>query len=69
MSRRRRPPEYDYICRRCGCACNGRRHLGGGSTAMRACGKPPDPVLRSVFKAEVREDVAAIRERFRRSVT
>ena len=51
---RKRPPEHDYICLRCGCACNpsGDRHLGGGP-GMRACGLPPRPVLRSDWEAEV----------------
>lgn len=65
---RKRPPEYDYICRRCLCACNiaGTRHEGGGSANFRACGKPPIPVLRSAYQREIAEDVACIRERHRR---
>lgn len=62
---RRRPPEHDYICRRCGCACNaaGTRHLGGGSRDMRACDRAPEPLLRSDFEAQIRADVAAVIDR------
>lgn len=62
---RRRPPENDFICRRCGCACDapGTRHLGGGSRDMRACGQPPEPVLRSELKAQTRAEVAAVFDR------
>lgn len=62
---RRRSPEYDYICRRCGCACDsiGHRHLGGGNATMRACRRGPDPVLRREFEREICDDVAALRDR------
>lgn len=62
---RRRPPQYDYICQRCGCACDagGTRHLGGGSRGMCACGKPPDVVLRSDFDRDVGEVVDMLRSR------
>lgn len=52
---RKRPPEYDYICLRCGCPCeaDGSRHWGGGTINHRACGWPPRPILRSVFEAEM----------------
>jgi hypothetical protein len=49
---RKRSPENDYICQRCGCPCDptGTRHLGGGQN-MRACGLPPKPILRSEMEA------------------
>lgn len=62
---RRRPPEADYICRRCLCPCDpvGTRHLGGGNRSMRACAGPPAPVLRWRFDAEIAADVAVLRNR------
>lgn len=59
---RKRAPEHDYICRRCGCPCDegGTKHLGGGQ-GMRACKRPPDPVLRSEYDA----DIALVAEAFR----
>ena len=65
---RRRPPEADYICRRCLCSCDvaGTRHLGGGSRGMHACAGPPLPVLRAWFDAEIAADVAVLRDRHRR---
>lgn len=61
---RKRAPEHDYICQRCGCACeaDGSRHLGGGQ-GMRACKFPPDPILRSEAEAEAGAIVAALRAR------
>lgn len=61
---RKRSPEYDYICQRCGCACDeaGTRHLGGGQN-MRACRRDPDPILRSEFEAEAAAIVASIHGR------
>jgi hypothetical protein len=59
---RKRPPEFDYICERCGCPCDFRRHLGGGQ-GMRACKGPVRPVLRSVYEAEIAQAVShALRE-------
>lgn len=53
-----------YVCRRCGCACDaaGSRHRGGGP-GMKACGKTPDPVLRSELASEAAAVVAAARAR------
>jgi hypothetical protein len=65
---RKRPPEYDYICSRCLCACesDGSRHISGGSADFTACKKGPVPILRSEWKAGIKADVAAIRERMRK---
>lgn len=62
---RRRAPKYDYICRRCLCACraDGSRHLGGGSANFTACGQNPIPVLRSDWEASIKADVASLRDR------
>jgi len=59
---RNRAPEHDYICRRCGCACeeDGTRHLGGGP-GMKACRWAPDPVLRAAYEAEIAADIAGLR--------
>lgn len=59
---RKRAPEWDFICLRCGCPCDefGTRHEGGGQ-GMKACGYPPNPILRSAWEAEAAEIVAAIR--------
>lgn len=59
---RKRSPEHDYICIRCGCPCDaaGTRHLGGGQ-GMRACKKPPHPMLRSQFEAEAAAVMAGLR--------
>jgi hypothetical protein len=59
---RKRSPEHDFICQRCGCACDeaGTRHLGGGQ-GMRACKKPPMPKLRSEVEAEARAIVSELR--------
>jgi hypothetical protein len=64
---RKRAPEHDWICRRCGCACDegGQRHLGGGQ-GMRACKREPDPVLRSELEAEAAAVVAGLRARSNR---
>lgn len=64
---RKRSPDHDWICRRCGCPCDmdGTRHVGGGQ-GMKACRWDPDPVLRSVFEAEIAADMAAIVNRLRR---
>jgi hypothetical protein len=61
---RKRAPEHDYICQRCGCACDryGTKHVGGGQN-MKACNKPPDPILRSVYEAEARAVVDSILNR------
>lgn len=63
----RRPLKYAYICRRCGCSCDsaGTRHLGGGSSDMRACSEPPVPVLRTVAQAEARGAADEVRRRCR----
>lgn len=59
---RKRSPENDYICQRCGCPCDhdGSRHLGGGK-GMRACRKQPNPILRAVHEAEAAAIVADLR--------
>ncbi len=61
---RKRSPEYDYICIRCGCAASppgpGAKHVGGGQN-MRACRKPPMIRLRSEWEAELAEDLKAFR--------
>lgn len=61
---RKRAPEHDYICQRCGCPCDqfGTRHLGGGQN-MKACKKPPNPILRSVYEAEAKAVVQGILQR------
>jgi hypothetical protein len=61
---RKRSPEHDYICQRCGCACDeqGTRHLGGGQ-GMRACRFPPNPILRSEHEREAAELVRSLRLR------
>lgn len=56
---RKRSPEHDYICRRCGCPCDFTKHIGGGQ-GMRACGQAPDVVLRSAYEAEIKADLEAI---------
>lgn len=58
---RKRTPDHDYICRRCGCPCGPQpgKHLGGGQ-GMKACRGPSDPVLRSVYEAEIAEDIAML---------
>jgi hypothetical protein len=61
---RKRPAEYDFICRRCECPCDGPyvrdpKHLGGGQN-RRACRKPPLPVLRSEYEAEMAAFVDAV---------
>jgi hypothetical protein len=59
---RKRSPENDWICQRCGCPCDWQRHLGGGQ-GMRACRFPPDPILRGEAEAEAAALVAALRKR------
>lgn len=61
---RKRAPERDWICLRCGCPCeeDGSRHLGGGR-GMRACSRAPRPVLRSALEAEAAAVVASLRAR------
>ena len=61
---RKRAPEHDYICMRCGCPCeaDGSKHVGGGQ-GMKACGKPPVPILRGQLEAEARAVAAYIRGR------
>lgn len=65
---RKRSPEYDYICTRCGCPAegDGSRHLGGGR-GMRACkkqaGQPLPVQLRREFEAEAAAVVAQLRGR------
>lgn len=62
---RKRSAEDDYICRRCLCSCNPRtlKHEGGGQ-GMKACDKPPLPVLRMDYETEVAEEMAALRDRW-----
>lgn len=59
---RKRAPEHDYICRRCGCPCESYpgRHVGGGQ-GMRSCRTTSDPVLRRDFEEEARDAVASMR--------
>jgi hypothetical protein len=59
---RKRSPENDYLCIRCGCPCDaaGTKHLGGGQ-GMKACGKKPHARLRSEWDAEMEADADAIR--------
>jgi hypothetical protein len=61
---RKRSPEHDYICIRCGCPCDagGTRHLGGGR-GMRACKNTPHVMLRSEYDAMIAADMAAFRAR------
>jgi hypothetical protein len=61
---RKRSPEHDYICQRCGCACDeyGTKHLGGGQ-GMRACRRTPDPILRSEHEREAAELVQSLLRR------
>jgi hypothetical protein len=58
---RKRSPQYDFICIRCGCPCDeaGTRHFGGGQ-GMRACGKPPNPMLRSEYEADIRATLESV---------
>lgn len=68
---RKRSPEYDYVCRRCGVACDlpGTRHYRGGRSP-RACKGTPDPTLRREYDTWMdtmaRDAVAAIRSRIRK---
>lgn len=59
---RKRAPEHDYICIRCGCPCDpgGTKHIGGGQ-GMRACKQKPHAMLRSEWEAEVEAVVAGLR--------
>jgi len=59
---RKRQPHWDYICMLCGCPCDefGTKHEGGGQN-MKACGKPPRPILRTEWEAMIAADVAAMR--------
>lgn len=61
---RKRAPEDDYICQRCGCACDqyGDKHVGGGQN-MKACEKPQHPILRSEYEAEAAAVVASLKNR------
>jgi len=61
---RKRAPEHDYICLRCGCPCDigGTKHMGGGR-GMKACRSAPVSILRSMYEAEVREAVRGTRWR------
>jgi hypothetical protein len=61
---RKRSPEHDYICQRCGCPCDagGTKHLGGGQ-GMRACRFAPDPILRSEHEREAAAVVRGLRLR------
>lgn len=59
---RKRAPENDWICQRCGCPCmpagvQRQRHIGGGQ-GMRACRAEPDPILRTDYEREVAEAVS-----------
>jgi len=64
---RKRSPEHDFICRRCGCPCDaaGRKHIGGGQ-GMKACGSRPDVILRSDYEAQIAADMQYIRSLLRR---
>jgi hypothetical protein len=55
---RKRAPQHDWICIRCGCPCeaDGSRHLGGGQ-GMRSCKKSPRPMLRAEFEEMIRADL------------
>jgi hypothetical protein len=73
---RKRSPENDYVCTMCGCPSDPPgvtivgghppRHLGGGSTGMRAC-RRARPMLRTEWEAMLdgfaRDAAAALRER------
>lgn len=63
---RKRPPEHDYICIRCGCPSSppgpDAKHIGGGQ-GMRACKSAPHVMLRSEFDAMIAADMAALRAR------
>lgn len=67
---RKRAPEHDWICLRCTCPCNPPgaepRHLGGGQD-MRACRKPPVPILRSEYEADMEQLAAAAVKALKRS--
>lgn len=61
---RKRNPEHDYICIRCGCPSTmpgpDAKHIGGGR-GMRACRKPPHVMLRRDYEAMIAADLASIR--------
>lgn len=61
---RKRSADHDWICMRCGCPCNPSPgpHIGGGQN-MKACAGPSDPILRSVYEAEISAVVAGLRQR------
>lgn len=63
---RKRAPEHDYVCTRCGCPCGpyGGKHLGGGTKGMRACDQAA-PRLRSEWEAELAADAKAAAEAIR----
>lgn len=67
---RKRPPEGDYICQVCLCPCDasGGKHVGGGGAGHTSCGKPATPVLRSVWEANLKADLAAIRDTLSRPI-
>lgn len=54
---RKRAPEHDWVCQRCGCPCNPPGHIQqvhvGGGQGMKACSLAPQPILRSVMEAEI----------------
>ena len=65
---RKRSPEYDYVCRRCGVACEHDRHYRNGWTKGGLC-KHPTPMLRRDYEAWMdqmaKDAVAAIQARRR----
>jgi hypothetical protein len=66
---RKREPDHDWVCRRCGCPCvmpgttRTGKHVGGGQ-GMRACNQA-EPVLRRDLEHEAQQVVAGLRNRIR----
>lgn len=62
---RKRAPENDYICIRCGGAVDGpwagAKHVSGGAVrGQRACGKDPVVRLRSEWEAQQEAEAQSI---------